>query len=258
MFEKSILKPIADSGKCGQRQKTGSQLLVSGGDGTSLLEALEEVLDLVAVSVVPPVMRSGAEPVGFRRDAGAQSAAGEKLAEGVAVVRLVSEDRAVCDSRDERRSCGEIVRITRREPELHRSTPGVDQRVDLGVGAASGCSNALTASASSRPSGVLVGFRTGRVDRPKPAVRPGRQTAENDIPQAGLAPLLPARVDRGMGSEDPESSPRAALAKAVENGQENRLGRQRRTSARYSWFCVRSFLRDEINFFSTAADAASL
>lgn len=257
MFENLIFEPIANGGQLYEIEKPAPKLLETSGDGTGFFYALEEVLYMMSLFVETFVILRWADFVGLGRDACLQSQRLKERSEIGAAVGLVRQNRSGVLPGNQLRSRLDVVSVSRAEKDAHPTSPTIDQGVDLGVGSSFGFADALEINAVRATESVLVDLRTGGVDRPKLASGGTCERVENLIPDAGLAPSLPSRVDGGVRCEDAQRPPRAALAHPEKHREKNLLGIDRRSSS-LGYKAGRGSTRSVvINFFSRLALAAS-
>lgn len=257
MFENLFSEPIADGSEFDQAKESGSQLLEAGRDGPRFLEPLKEVFHMVTLAVVASVVFRRVALVGFRRDARFEAERLQHVAEGGAAVRFVREDRPRTLAFHEVGRGDAVVAVAGSEEDPHGPASRIYQGVDLGVGAALGFPNALVSSALRPSERVLVDLRAAGVQRPELAFHPVRKRIENAVPDAGLAPGFPARVDGGVGREDAQGPPRAPFPQPEEHRQEDRLGVDRWSPAFRACRAGESTRLVCVNFFSRLALAAS-
>ena len=85
--------PDAGADEFDGRQVVFGALIVACCDATEVLDAVEEALDEVALPVKPARERKALLAVGARRDVGPSILAGGSVADGVAVISLIGEQR---------------------------------------------------------------------------------------------------------------------------------------------------------------------
>ena len=212
---------------------------------------------MMTLPVMPLVIFRGIPFVCFRRDAGLQPERFQKSAKDRAPVGFVRKDCPGCLPFDEFWCGNAVVTVSSSEEDSNGATLVVDQRMDLRVCTALGLSDALefrTLHASER---VFVDFRAAGIDRPELPTRRFRERIENAVPHSRFTPTLPTGVDRGVRSEDAQSTPRTTLPQPEKNPLQNALGIGR-WSASLRALCVRAGTRSIfVNFFSRFALAAS-
>ena len=119
------------------------ELVVTRGDGSEMLEQVEETLDEIAFAVEGEVARAWGFSVGFGWDDRGDRSIVEGGDEGVGVERLVGDHSAGIDGFDQRFGTGEIVILAWAELHLDRIAEGVDERVNLGGQSAAGSADGL-------------------------------------------------------------------------------------------------------------------
>ena len=121
------------------------EFVVAGGDGSEMLEHVEETLNEIAFAIEDEIARARGFPVGFGWDDGKDRSIVEGGDEGVGVERLVGDQSAGIDGFDQRFGVGEIVILARAEHHLDRIAEGVDEAVNLGGQSAAGSADGLPA-----------------------------------------------------------------------------------------------------------------
>ena len=253
MFENLFCDPIADRCKSYEVKESGRELLVSHRDGAFLLDALKEVLNMMAVFVMASVKWNRACAIGFWWNAGLQVPCVEKVAKLIRVVGLVGENRLFRKSFNEIKGSDQIVPISRCSNEPEHATIAIDESMNLGIRTASGCTNELMFSALRATKSVFVDFNTGRIDRPKLPFEIRSNGDMDVIPNSLFAPLLPAGVNRGMWRENTQGPPTAPFPKPEKQGMQNCFDRYWRTPANRPGIGFRRTLSDSINFLRTFA-----
>ena len=113
-------------------EKVSGEFIVARGDGTEMLEFVEEALDEVALAVEREVAVALGRAVGLGRDHRGDAARGEIFDQRVGVESLVGEEGLRIGVLEQRRSGGEIVRLTRRQHQGIGIAEGIDERMDFG------------------------------------------------------------------------------------------------------------------------------
>lgn len=257
MFENLFFEPIANGGEFHKIKEPGTQFFKPGCNGAGLLDALEKVLHVMALFVKTFVILRWAAFVGLRRNACLKSERLEQLPERGTAVSFVSEDRSGVVPNDQLRGRDTVVTVSRPENDAERPPAGINQGVDLCIGSPFGSADALHFNALRTAKGVLVNLRAGRIDCPKFPNRGARERVEDLVPDAGLAPRLPSRIDRRVRCEDAQRPPRAAFAQPEKDGQKNLLGIDRRSPTFEFAEALTGTREGLINFFSRLALAAS-
>ncbi len=253
MFENLLCDPIADRCKRYEVKESGRELLVSHRDGAFLLDALKEILNMMAVSVMASVKWNRTCAIGFWWNAGLQVPCAEEFAKLIRVVGFVGENRLFRESFNEIKGSDQIVPISGCSNESEHATFAIDESMNLGIRTTSGCTNELMFSALRAAKSVFVNFNTGRIDRPKLPFEIRGDSDMDFIPNSLFAPLLPAGVNRGMWSENTQGPPTAPFPKSEKQGMKNCFDRYWRTSAYRPGIGFPRTLSDSINFFRTFA-----
>jgi len=121
------------------------EFVVAGGDGSEMLEHVEETLDEIAFAIEDEVAPARDFAVGFGWDDGDDRLIVEGGDESVGAERLVGDQGAGIDGFDQRFGAGEIVILAGAEPHLDRVAEGVDDGVNLGGQSAAGSADSLRA-----------------------------------------------------------------------------------------------------------------
>ena len=121
------------------------ELVVARGNGSEMLEQVEETLDEVAFAIEDEVAWARDVSVGFGRDDGDDRSIIEGGDEGVGVERLIGDQGAGIDGFDQRFGAGEIVILARAEHHRDGIAEGVDERMNLGGQSAAGSADGLRA-----------------------------------------------------------------------------------------------------------------
>ena len=123
-----------------------SMLVVAGSDTPELFDPAEKTFDQIALAVKP---RRKPEPllaVGFVGNVGPDVPCRRSLADGVAVVALVSQQcGALRNGLDQRLGLASIVDLAAGQSQADRTSISVDKSVELGRKAAPGTSHAMIA-----------------------------------------------------------------------------------------------------------------
>ena len=125
------------------REESLGEFVVTSGDGSEMLELVEETLNEIAFAVEDEVARARGFSVGFGWDDWDDRSIVEGGDEGVGVERLVGDQSAGIDGFDERFSASQIVILARAEHHLDRIAEGIDERVNLGGQSAAGSADGL-------------------------------------------------------------------------------------------------------------------
>ena len=121
------------------------EFVVTGGDGSEMLEQIEETFNEVAFAVEDEVARARGFSVGFGWDNRGDRSVVEGGDEGVGVEGLIGDQGAGAGGFDQRFGAGQIVILARAEHHLDRIAEGVDERVNLGGQSAAGSADGLRA-----------------------------------------------------------------------------------------------------------------
>lgn len=256
MFENLFSEPIENGGEFHTTTDSRTQFFKPGGDGAGLLDALEKALHVMALFVKTFVILRRATFVGLWRDARLESDRLEQLPECGAAVGFVSEDRSGVVPNDQIRGGDTVVTVSRPENDADRTPANINQGVDFCIGSSFGSADALDFNALRTTKGVLVNLRTGRIDCTKFPNRGARERVEDLVPDAGLAPRLPPRIDRRVRCEDAQRPPRADFTQPRNDDQKNLLGIDRRPTALRITEVIRG-RPEKLIFFSRLALAAS-
>lgn len=258
MFENLFFEPIANGSKFHKVEESGPQLFKPSGNRARLFDALKEVLNMMALLVKTFVILRRTGFVGLGRNASLKPTRLEQLPERRAAVGFVGEDRSGVLASDQLGGCDAVVSVSRSENEANGAPPGVNQGVDLRVGPSFGSPDALNFNALRTAEGVLVNLRASRVDCPELPNGAVRERVEDLVPNAGLAPSLPSRVDGGVRCENAQRSPGATFPHPEEHREKDPLGINWRPPALGFTELYGSTREVVINFFSRLALAASL
>jgi len=131
------------AGELNSGEENLRELVVTRGDGSEMLELVEETLDEIAFAVEGEVARARGFSVGFGWDDWDDRSIVEGGDEGIGVERLVGDQSAGIDGFDERFGASQIVILARAEHHLDRIAEGIDERVNLGGQSASGSADGL-------------------------------------------------------------------------------------------------------------------
>ena len=119
------------------------EFVVTRGDGSEMLELVEETLNEIAFAVEGEVASARGFSVGFGWDDWDDRSIVEGGNEGVGVERLVGDQSAGIDGFDQRFSTSQIVILARAEHHLDGIAEGIDERVNLGGQSAAGSADGL-------------------------------------------------------------------------------------------------------------------
>ena len=102
------------------------------GNGTEVLQLIEETLDEVAFGVEAEVAWAGEFAVGLGRDHGLDAAHGQSVDEAVGVITFVGDEGLGLDFGEERFGLGDVVDVSAGQADRQRIAEGIDNGVDLG------------------------------------------------------------------------------------------------------------------------------
>ena len=125
--------------------EVASGFLGAGGDAAALFEAGEQAFDFIPFAVDLMVVIARGFAVRSGRDDRLRAALLDGRDEGIAVVPFIGQNVLGLDPFDHRLGLGHVVRLPRREQELHRVAEAIARRMNL------------AAEASDRASELLVG-----------------------------------------------------------------------------------------------------
>ena len=259
MFEKRSSEPVADGGEGDEGLEAGAEFFIARGDGPLFLDALKEVLHLMAAFVVPLVMAGGPFAVCLGRNAGLESASFQESSELVTVIRLVRQDRPAGVPFHQIGGAQEVVPMPRAQYQPQCSALGVHQCMDLGVGPAPALANGLIFRAPGPAMGLFVRLDAGRIHAPQPALGRGAECLQKAVPETALTPLFPSGVDRRVGSENAQRPPGTPFAQPEEQRLKDGLQRNGRTARLFQSSDRKSgsTATGAINFFSFPIARAS-
>ena len=129
-----------DSGK-----EISGEFVVARGDGSEVLELIEEALDEVAFAIEREVARPLDLTVRFGRDDGSDCPPGESVNERIGIVSLVTDQGIWIGVLDQWLCASEIMRLTWREHQLDRVAESIDKRMNFGGQSAARAADRLPA-----------------------------------------------------------------------------------------------------------------
>src|SRR3974390_1064370 len=107
------------------------------GDGTEVLQLIEETLDEVAEAVEERAKRWNVHPACFRLDVGPAAPPGHVLAQGIAIVSAVCEqDLALANLVQHTGSAGAVMSLAFCQLQQNREAIGINKGMDFGGQAA--------------------------------------------------------------------------------------------------------------------------
>jgi len=113
-------------------EKISGELVKTCGDGTEVLEQIEEAFDEIAFAIEHEIARPLGLAVGLGRDDRSDSPLGEGFNERVGIVRLVTNQRLWIGVVDQRFRASKVMSLAWGEHQLDRITQGIDERVYFG------------------------------------------------------------------------------------------------------------------------------
>lgn len=134
-----------NAGELDASEEISGELVVARGDGTKVLEFVEEALDQVALAIEREITAARHLAVDLGRNHRRDVASLERFDEGVSVESLVAKQRPWLDIFQQRLRTSQIVRLTGREHHLDRVAKRIDQNVDFGRQSAARAADRLLA-----------------------------------------------------------------------------------------------------------------
>ena len=126
--------PESDGSECDCGEEVSCELVVSGGDGSEVLELVEEALDEVALAVDVGIDGALDLAVALGWDVRGGAVGRDKLEDGAGIVAAVGDGVARRGEAGEQRRDSRLVGgLARAEQEAQRQAPGIDDDVDLGA-----------------------------------------------------------------------------------------------------------------------------
>ena len=113
-------------------EKISRELVVTCGDGTKVLEFIEEALDEIALAVEGKVAGRRRLTIGFGRDHRSDFSLSERAAERIGIVCLVSDESFRIDPFEQRLRASQIMGLTRREHHIDRIAERIDEGMNFG------------------------------------------------------------------------------------------------------------------------------
>ncbi len=114
-------------------EKISGEFVVARGDGSKVLEFIEEALDEIAFAIEREIAIPLDLAVGLRRDNGGDFPLVQRVYKRIGVEGLVAEQGIRLDVFNQRLRANEIMSLTWREHYLDGITQGIDERVDFGA-----------------------------------------------------------------------------------------------------------------------------
>jgi len=128
-----------------ERQEGLGELVVTRGDASELLDAVEETLDQIAIFVDVPIERAGCKPMGTRGDNRLAALRSDCFDEGIRVVTFVGHDEFCRLILDQCLGLLDIRDLSRRENNPQRIAQGIDRNMPLGRQSTTRAADVLTA-----------------------------------------------------------------------------------------------------------------
>ena len=113
-------------------EKILRELVVTCGDGTKVLEFIEEALDEIALAIECEVAGPWRLAVGLWWNHRSNVALSERVEQRVGVVGLITNQGMRIGIVEQQLGASQIVGLPRREPHLDRIAEGIDEGVDFG------------------------------------------------------------------------------------------------------------------------------
>jgi hypothetical protein len=95
-------EPIEDGGKLDEAEEGDGEFVVAGGDEAVRFDPAEEVFDLMAVPLVPPMEMGRLSAAAFGRDAAAGALSVQSPAEGIGIEAFIGHDPVATHPRQQR------------------------------------------------------------------------------------------------------------------------------------------------------------
>ena len=113
-------------------KEISGELVIARGDGSEVLELIEEALDEVTFAVEREVARPLDLAVGFGWDDRSDTSLDESIEEWIGIVALVADQRLWIGVVDQRLGASKIMSLAWREHQFDGIAQGIDERVYLG------------------------------------------------------------------------------------------------------------------------------
>ena len=125
--------PNANGSQCDRCEEVSSELVVTRGDASDMLEFIEEPLDEIALAVEFRIDRADDFDVALRRDVRSRAAACEELDDRACAVAAIGDGlTGRPQAIDQRRQCRLVGGLAGRQEETDRQAIGIDDGMDLG------------------------------------------------------------------------------------------------------------------------------
>ena len=115
-----------------ERQKRGSQFVVSSGDAPEMFDAREETLDQIAVFVEMTIEISLSQPIGTRRNNGLRTGRFDFRNKVIGIVALIGDDGVCGQVLDALGRTVDVGNLPRRENHPQRIAQGIDHDMQFG------------------------------------------------------------------------------------------------------------------------------
>lgn len=126
-------------------EKISGKLVVACGDGTKVLEFIEEALDEVAFTIEREIADSRRLAIGFGRDHWDDVSLGESVEERIGIVCLVANQGLGISPLKQRFCASQIMGLPRRERQIDGIAESIDKGVNFGGQSAAGSADRLLA-----------------------------------------------------------------------------------------------------------------
>jgi len=113
-------------------QEISGEFVVACGDGSKVLESVEEAFDQVPFAVQREIARPRDLAIGFWGDHRGDSPLDEAIDERIGIVGLVANQGIWIGAVDQRFCASQIVGLPWREYQVDGIAQGIDERVDFG------------------------------------------------------------------------------------------------------------------------------
>ena len=113
-------------------EEISGEFVVACGDGTKVLEFVEEALDEITFAVEREVAIPRGLAIGFRGNHGGDLPPAESIDQRISVVSLVADQSLRIGAIDQGLRAGQIVGLPRREHQRDGIAKGIDEGVDFG------------------------------------------------------------------------------------------------------------------------------
>jgi hypothetical protein len=135
----------ASAGQLNSCEEISGEFVVACGDGTKVLEFIEEPLDEVTFAIEREVTRSWGLAVGLWRDHWSDCPLGQRADQLIRVVGLVGDQGIRVGGVNERLGASQIVSLPGCKHQVDGIAQSIDERVDFGGQSAAGSADRLRA-----------------------------------------------------------------------------------------------------------------